>query len=252
MQPVREKQATQPCQIIQAGRISYQEAWEWQRQLIAQRSLGHGCDTLLLLEHPPTITLGRAAKQQHILASHEELARQGVALIHSDRGGDVTYHAPGQLVGYPILKLTYYGGNVIHYVRTLEEIIIRTLAHYHIVGKRIEGLTGVWVDNDNDVERKIAAIGVRLSASGITSHGFALNITPDLRGFQHIIPCGIRDRQVTSMEQELHGHAPPSDEVVSILIAHFVELFHITPQNLASPFIHTEDWKDTHDEKTNP
>ncbi len=248
MQPVREKQVTQLCQIIQPGLISYQEAWEWQRQLITQRSHGQGCDTLLLLEHPPTITLGRAAKQQHIIASHEELARQGVALIQSDRGGDVTYHAPGQLVGYPILKLTYYGGNVIHYVRTLEEIIIRTLAHYHIVGKRIEGLTGVWVDNvDNHVERKIAAIGVRLSASGITSHGFALNIAPDLRGFQHIIPCGIRNRQVTSMEQELQGHAPPWDEVVSLLIDHFVDLFQITPHYADNLPIHTRDWKDTHD-----
>ncbi len=224
------------CRIIRAGRIDYQQAWDWQRELAAARSAGRCNDTLIILEHPPTITLGRAANRQHILVDSAELARRGVALVASDRGGDVTYHAPGQLVGYPILKLAHYGGGLLGYLRNLEEVMIRVLAGYGIAGGRVAGLTGVWVnathptgdpsDTDAALDAKIAAIGVRLSASGITSHGFALNVAPDLRGFAQIVPCGIADRRVTSLEQLL-GAAPSLAEVAERVIACFSEVFHI-------------------------
>jgi lipoyl(octanoyl) transferase len=223
------KTATRECRVIPVGRIEYQAAWDWQRRLAADRSAGRCGDTLLLLEHPPTITLGRAADRSNILVASEELARRGVALVESDRGGDVTYHAPGQLVGYPILKLSRYGGGLLRYLRGLEETLIRVLASYGIAAGRVPDLTGVWVRTTDaadadDYDAKIAAIGVRLSASGITSHGFALNVAPDLRGFEQIIPCGIRQRRVTSLEYLL-GSAPPLDEVAERVIAQFAEVF---------------------------
>jgi lipoyl(octanoyl) transferase len=219
---------TRECHVIPVGRLDYGAAWDWQRRLAADRSAGRCGDTLLLLEHPPTITLGRAADRSNILISPDELARRGVALVESDRGGDVTYHAPGQLVGYPILKLSRYGGGLLRYLRGLEETLIRVLASYGIVAGRVPDLTGVWVRTtdaaDAEYDAKIAAIGVRLSASGITSHGFALNVAPDLRGFEQIIPCGIRHRRVTSLEYML-GSAPPLEEVAGRVIAQFAEVF---------------------------
>lgn len=220
------------CHLIHAGRVDYQAAWDWQRQLVADRSAGHCRDTLLLLEHPPTITLGRASKSEHVLLDAAELERRGVALVPCDRGGDVTYHAPGQIVGYPILKLSQHGGDLGHYLRNLEETIIRVLATYDIVGGRVAGLTGVWVDQDTpttgtNLNAKVAAIGVKLSASGVTSHGFALNVTTDLRGFAQIIPCGIRGRNVTSLEKLL-GVAPPPVEVQERVVYCFRDIFHVT------------------------
>lgn len=226
------------CQVIRAGRVAYQAAWDWQRQLVADRSAGRCGDTLLLLEHPPTITLGRTSRTEHVLVDPAELARRGVALIESDRGGDVTYHAPGQIVGYPILKLSQHGGDLGRYLRNLEEVLIRVLATYGLTGSRIPGLTGVWLTAEQNEQRtatlpspfassasvKIAAIGVRLSASGVTSHGFALNVTTDLRGFEQIIPCGIGDRGVTSLERML-GTAPPLEEVQARVVQCFGEIF---------------------------
>ena len=208
-------------QLIRAGTIAYTDALAWQRRLVAERSSGQIGDTLLLLEHPPTITLGVRANPANILLTSPELERRGITVVTSDRGGDVTYHAPGQLVGYPILKLSQHGADLGRYVRGIEEVIIRTLADYGLQGIRIAGLTGVWVNGE---ESKICAIGVRLSAAGITSHGFALNIAPDLDGFTHIVPCGITGRNVTSLAQLL-GSAPPSDEVEGRLLAHFADLF---------------------------
>jgi lipoyl(octanoyl) transferase len=208
------------CRVIQAGCISYEQGWQWQRQLATERSAGKVEDTVLLLQHPPTITLGRAACQAHVLFSPEVLAERGVTLVQTDRGGDVTYHAPGQLVGYPILKIGRYGGSVLQYVRNLEEVIIRVLATYELVGERVEGLTGVWIG-----QAKIAAIGVKVSASGVSTHGFALNVAPDMQGFSQIIPCGIRDRQVTSLQQQLAGSAPPMEEVIERVIASFCAVF---------------------------
>ncbi len=214
-------------QVVRAGRLDYEAAWALQRQLCAERSAGEGSDTLLLLEHPPTITLGRAAHAEHILIDPVELRRRGVALVQSDRGGDVTYHAPGQLVGYPILKLSRHGGDLGRYMRNLEETLIRTLAGYGIHAWRTAGLTGVWVNDPQQGEAKIAAIGVKLSASGVTSHGFALNVAPDLRGFAQIVPCGIRDRSVTSMERLLTT-SPSLDEVADRLVACFSAVFAVS------------------------
>ncbi|PDW02419.1 lipoyl(octanoyl) transferase LipB [Candidatus Viridilinea mediisalina] len=209
-------------QLIRAGCVAYAEALAWQQQLVAARSVGQQGDTLLLLEHPPTITLGVRANPSHVLVDAASLAQRGVALVQSDRGGDVTYHAPGQLVGYPILKLCHYGADVGRYVRNLEEVIIRTLADYELEGVRMPGLTGVWVDEGR---AKICALGVRLSAAGITSHGFAFNLNPDLGGFAQIVPCGITQRSVTSLAQRL-GHVP--DDLEERLLNHFAAIFGIT------------------------
>lgn len=226
--------------------MPYQRAWDWQRTLASARSAGQRDDTLLLLEHPPTITLGRAADRAHVLVDEAELARQGVALVATDRGGDVTYHAPGQLVGYPVLKLGRYRGGLLGYLRRLEATLISVLASYGIRAGRVAGLTGVWVDpatarldqtgssaaldpaTPAAHTAKIAAIGVRLSASGVTTHGFALNVAPDLAGFAQIIPCGIEDRGVTSL-QALLGGAPPLDEVADRVVAAFADVFDIVP-----------------------
>ena len=207
--------------LINAGSVPYEEAWAWQRALVAQRAAGERDDTLLLLEHPPTITLGRGAHREHLLVPPDELARRGVALVETDRGGDVTYHAPGQIVGYPILKLSRHGGDVLQYLRQLEAVLIRALATYGLAGERAEKLTGVWVEG-----AKIAAIGVRVSASGVTSHGFALNVCTDLAGFGLIVPCGIRDCGVTSLEALL-GVAPPLDEARERVIAAFEDVFDV-------------------------
>jgi len=182
-------------------------AWERQRELAKLRSSGAIGDVLMLVEHPPTYTLGRATKDGHLLIGPAELERQGIALVESDRGGDITFHGPGQVVGYPILKLSQHGGDVLRYLRMLEETIIVALSSYGITGGRIPGLTGAWVGDE-----KIAAIGVKLSASGVTQHGFALNVTTDLSYFRQIIPCGIADKGVTSLERIL-GAAPPRAEI---------------------------------------
>src|SRR5215475_5427563 len=172
---------THSIQVLQAGRMDYLAAWERQRALAKQRSSGAIGDTLVLVEHPHTYTLGRATKDGHLLISHAVLERQGIALVESDRGGDITYHGPCQIVGYPILKLSQHGGDVLRYLRMLEETLIVTLASYEVAAGRIDGLTGVWVGDE-----KIAAIGVKLSASGVTQHGFALNVSTDLRYFKQI------------------------------------------------------------------
>jgi lipoyl(octanoyl) transferase len=206
--------------LIDAGEVPYEQAWAWQRELVAQRAAGAREDALLLLEHPPTITLGRGAHREHLLVAPDELARRGVALVETDRGGDVTYHAPGQIVGYPILKLSRHGGDVLRYLRDLEEVLIRALATYGLRGERTEQLTGGWVEG-----AKIAAIGVRVSASGVTSHGFALNVATDLAGFGQIVPCGIRDRGVTSLAALL-GAPPSMEEVRGRVLDAFAEVFH--------------------------
>ncbi len=210
--------------------MEYTAAWERQRQLARARSSGQIGDTLLLVEHPPTITLGNKARHDHILASPDELARRGVAVVQSDRGGEVTYHAPGQLVAYPIFKLSQHGSDVGRYVRNLEESVIRLLADYGLSGERVPGLTGVWVRNG---AAKICAIGVKLSASGVTTHGLALNVDPDLSGFNLIVPCGISDRGVTSLAAEL-GAAPPLAEVAERLIGQIGAVFDLQVDVISS------------------
>ena len=182
-------------QIRRLGRVGYGDALELQKQLVEQRKTGEIPDQLLLLEHPPVITLGVKTRndRSHVVATPETLEDEGVEVLESGRGGDVTYHGPGQLVGYPILDLRPDRCDVHRYVRDLEEVLIRAVAGFGIVSHRLPGLTGTWVGNE-----KLAAIGVRI-ARWVTSHGFALNVSTNLAHFGLIIPCGITDKGVTSM-----------------------------------------------------
>jgi len=175
-------------------------------------------ETLFLLEHDPVLTRGTGTDDAHLLASVGELAELGIELHDAGRGGDITYHGPGQLVGYPILDLKPDRRDLHRYLRDLEEVVIRTLARFGVTGRREEGLTGVWVPVEGRAERsaKIAAIGVRVSSGWITSHGFALNVTPDLSHFATIVPCGIEDREVTSLARILGDRAPKVEEVATV------------------------------------
>ncbi len=204
------------CEWQQPGRVEYGRAFEWQQELVARRKAGSIPDQLLLLEHPHTITLGRNGHMENLLAGQEVLARAGVSFHSTDRGGDITYHGPGQLVGYPILDLKEWKRDVGAYVRTLEQVLIDTLAGFGISSGRISGMTGVWVDG-----AKIAAIGVHMSR-WITSHGFALNVSTGLQYFQYIVPCGLT-RPVTSMAQL--GCRASWDEVAERLAANFGRIF---------------------------
>jgi lipoyl(octanoyl) transferase len=196
-------------QLLQLGRMGYTEGLAIQKQVIEARKQQRIGDTLLLLEHPPVITLGRSAHRSNIVANDEFLAARGVELHEINRGGDVTYHGPGQLVGYPIFDLRgEWPGKrgphlgAVDYVRMLEEALIRTCADFGVMTERVCGRTGVWTPAGGSIaEKKIAAIGVHVS-QGVTSHGFALNVTADVREFEWIIPCGITDRQVTSLDLE--------------------------------------------------
>jgi lipoyl(octanoyl) transferase len=196
--------------------MGYGQALELQQKLAAERKAGLVPDQLLLLEHPHVITLGRNGHMANLLANEEVLERAGISFFPTDRGGDITYHGPGQLVGYPILDLREWQRDVGAYVRAVEQVIIDTLADYGIAAGRIPKLTGVWVG-----ERKIAAIGVHISR-WVTSHGFALNVATDLSYFHYIVPCGLT-RPVTSM-RELGARAELS-EVSGTLAAHFGRVF---------------------------
>jgi lipoyl(octanoyl) transferase len=193
-------------QVLQLGTLDYVTALKLQETLVELRKQGRIADTLLLLEHTPVITLGRNANVKNIVDSPESLAERGVEVFEIKRGGDVTFHGPGQLVGYPICDLRGFTPRVgaVEFVRRLEEVLIRTCAEFGIDTQRVPGLTGVWTNPEQSGARKIAAIGVHISR-GITSHGFALNVTTDLDYFKMIVPCGIPDKPVTSMEQEWGG-----------------------------------------------
>jgi lipoyl(octanoyl) transferase len=204
------------CYVRELGRIAYGDALELQQELVAARKQGTIADHLLLLEHPHVITLGRNGHMENLLASDEILGRAGISFYPTDRGGDVTYHGPGQLVGYPILDLREWKRDVGAYVRGIEQCIIDTLAEYGIIAGRIPKLTGVWVD-----DRKIAAIGVHISR-WVTSHGFALNVDTDLSYFQYIVPCGLT-KPVASMAQ--FGIRTTPAEVGRRLAVHFGRIF---------------------------
>jgi len=212
-------------EVTRAGLVPYEAALALQADLVAARKAGTIVDTLVLLQHPPVITLGVKVRQsrQHVLASDEQLRTQGIALFEAGRGGDVTYHGPGQLVGYPILDLKPNRMDAHKYVRDLEEVLIGVCADFGLSATRKAGLTGVWV-----AEEKVAAIGVRLSR-WVTSHGFALNVTTDLNHFGLIVPCGISDRGVTSLER-LVGLAPPMDGVEDRVIHHMCRVFDLAPR----------------------
>jgi lipoyl(octanoyl) transferase len=220
--------------LIALGRISYAEGLRAQERVVAARKAGAIGDVLLLMEHEPVLTLGRNATRANVLASDEELARRGVELHEINRGGDVTYHGPGQLVGYPIVDLRgdlpgKKGPHLgpVDFVRLLEEVLIRACAEFGVQAQRVAKRTGVWTavhpGAESVLEKKIAAIGVHVS-QGVTSHGFALNVTTDLRDFQWIVPCGIGDREVTSLEIEAE-QVPTMDEAINATAKSFGRVF---------------------------
>ena len=212
-------------EVRRLGMVRYAEALELQRALVEDRRADRIPDTLLLLEHPHVLTLGvkRGGSRDHIIASPERLAALNVTVSEAGRGGDVTYHGPGQIVGYPILNLKPDRQDVHRYVRDLEDVLIRACGDFGVTAQRLSGLTGAWVNHRTHGLEKIAAIGVRI-ARWVTSHGFALNVNADLDYFQLIVPCGIRDRGVTSLEAQL-GRKISLTDVEDRLIAHFQVVF---------------------------
>ena len=228
----------QPVFFRDLGIMAYTEAWDYQETLLRQnveiKTRYHSAQQkhkknattnyLLFVEHPPVYTLGKTGHEENVLLDENELQERGILFVKTNRGGDITFHGPEQIVGYPILDLEKFGTDIGKYLRNLEEIIIRTLAEYGIKGERSSGETGVWLEPSVlGRERKIAAFGVRCSR-WITMHGFALNINTDLHYFDDIIPCGIRNKQVTSLAREL-GRFIDLDEVKEKLKKHFEDVF---------------------------
>jgi lipoyl(octanoyl) transferase len=209
------------CRYAWLGSVDYIEAWRLQQALGEARARQAIPDTLLLLEHPSTYTLGRRGREDHLLADRQVLVRQGISIHHTDRGGDITYHGPGQLIGYPVLSLAGRPGGPVGYVRRLEEVLMQVLSEFGIAAVRAAGMTGVWAGDD-----KIAAIGVKVDARQITQHGFALNVNTDLRYFANIVPCGIRDKGVTSMAGLLGGSVP-LPEVAGVVTREFGAIFNL-------------------------
>ena len=207
-----------PLIVRKLGRVPYGEGLEIQARLVSERQAGRIPDTLLLLEHDPVFTLGRTARAENVLLPEQALRARGFEVFETGRGGDVTYHGPGQVVGYPILELPPDRRDIHRYVRDLEEVMIRTCADYGVEARRAPGLTGCWVD-----DAKIGAIGVRI-ARWVTSHGFAFNVSNDLAPFALIVPCGIRDRGVTSLERLL-ARAVPLEEVMDALAGYLAAVF---------------------------
>ncbi len=223
--------------FLPSGTIDYQEAWDFQERLFAhtialktanrqgqpeEESLTP--NYLIFCQHPHVYTLGKSGSEEHLLLDSQGLGEKKALFYKINRGGDITYHGPGQLVGYPLLDLDNFFTDIHRYLRLLEETVILTLADYGVVAGRIKGLTGVWIDHEEQVRpRKICAMGVKCSR-WVTMHGFAFNIDPDLRYFEHIVPCGIPDKAVTSLAQEL-GTSVPLDDVGEKLLWHFAQLF---------------------------
>jgi lipoate-protein ligase B len=214
----KEKHLRNICVMYQLGLVEYGEAYRLQKKLHRQRLKGDIPDTLLLLEHPPTVTIGRSGSLENILVSREQLIQEGISLFFIGRGGDVTYHGPGQLVGYPIMDLSRRGKDIHRYVHALEEVLLRTLKDFSIFANRDDSHAGVWVD-----EEEVAAIGLSIRR-WVTMHGFALNVNPNLTHFSFINPCGFSDRKATSMSQIL-GREVDMEEVAKRLVAHFSDVF---------------------------
>lgn len=198
--------------------IDYKEAWDLQYYLHQQRVEKNISDILLLLEHPNTYTLGKTAHIENLIGGKEFLERNNISVYNIDRGGDITYHGPGQIVGYPIINLSDWHQDSHKYLRTLEEVIIKVCNEYELNAGRVEGYTGVWID-----DRKIAAIGIKISR-WVTMHGFAFNVNTNLDLFNGIIPCGISDKSVTSLKKELKREIPV-EEVKEKLLRHFMNEF---------------------------
>jgi lipoyl(octanoyl) transferase len=236
----------QPVQFTDLGQMNYQQAWDVQESLL-QKSIAAKASAknlqllpqqiekkepatthhLLLVEHPPVYTLGKSGRIEHILISEDERAKKNIEFFRTNRGGDITFHGPQQIVGYPILDLERFYTDIGRYLRNLEEVIIQTLAEYGLTGERSKGETGVWLDSQiTGKERKICALGVRCSR-WITMHGFAFNVNTDLSYFDHIIPCGIQNKQVTSLQKEL-GHPVDFMEVKEKVKKNFEKVFDVT------------------------
>ena len=207
--------------IHEYGDMTYPEALAALETLVAKRSNHRIPDSLMLLQHPPTYTFGLRARPEHLLVPETELKKRNINVFQVDRGGDITFHGPGQLVGYPVLDLKARQLDIRQYVHRLEQFIIRALADFGVSAHRVEGFPGVWVDH-----RKIAAIGVKINAAGISSHGFAINVNTDLRYFEAIIPCGLRDVQVASLAQ-FTGYRVDMDRVKQSVTEAFLQEFQI-------------------------
>jgi lipoyl(octanoyl) transferase len=208
-----------PLAVQRLGVIGYGEALALQQMRHAEVAAGLADDTLFLLQHRPVITQGRHGSTANLLADCDALGAAGIEFFSTDRGGDVTYHGPGQLVGYPILRLGEEERDVRGYIERLEEILIRACAEFNVGAKRVDGLRGVWVS-----DAKIGAVGVRI-ADWVTMHGFALNVTTDLRAFDNIVPCGIADRGVTSLARELGAKTPAMAQVEAAIVRHAAAIF---------------------------
>jgi len=224
------QEAALPCEVRDLGRVRYGEAFALQQQFVERRKRGEIPDQLLFVEHPPVVTMGRNAHQENLLADPELLNRAGIELHHTDRGGDVTYHGPGQIVGYPILDLREWKRDVTAYLRGIEEVLIGALSQFDIQARRLEGATGAWVSMPGGLAQnqlaKIAAIGVHISR-WVTSHGFALNVDTDLTYFRYIVPCGLT-QPVTSMRAlaDLNlGRRAKRAEVIQALTRNFARVF---------------------------
>lgn len=221
----------EPVTVCHLGRAAYAPTWALQQRIqerLIEAKRSDAAETLphvlLLVEHPPVYTLGKSGEAAHLLLSEEALEKRGATFHHVDRGGDITYHGPGQLVAYPILDLDRFFTDIHRYLRELEEAIIRTCRGYGLEAQRIEGRTGVWIGpDDKGLERKICAMGVRCSR-WVTMHGLAFNLNTDLSFFDHIVPCGISDRGVTSLKKEL-GRSVDESEVRAQVLDHFANRF---------------------------
>ncbi|MGE5591473.1 MAG: lipoyl(octanoyl) transferase LipB [Bacillota bacterium] len=211
--------------VVWLGRRPYEPVWELQKGLVQARRSGCAGDVLLFVEHPHTYTLGRRGDPGHLLVGQDQLSQEGIPFVRIDRGGDITYHGPGQLVGYPIVDLSPWNRDLVRYVRMLEDVLIRALGDFGVKARREEGYTGVWTDRN-----KVAAIGVKVSG-GVTSHGFALNVGTDLSYFERIIPCGIQDRGVTSLSRLL-GRSVDLDEARGAVTRQFAQVFGVQPRPL--------------------
>lgn len=214
--------ATKTCLAVDLGLIPYQEGVDLQTRLVAARKAGTICDVLLICQHRNVITFGRNSKRENLLASNQVLEQMNVEVQETDRGGDITYHGPGQVVAYPILNLSEIRRDVEWYVRQLEEVMIRATADFGAAARRVPGMTGIWVDAPRG-EEKLGALGVHISR-WVTSHGFAYNVATDLRYFELIVPCGLQGKRATSLENVI-GRAVPVWAAAQSLEAHFGEVF---------------------------
>lgn len=215
--PARPGALPHICEYQDLGRMAYGPAWDLQRELVSLRKDGRISDRMLLVEHPHVVSMGRNAKEQNVLLPREFFEEKGIDYCETDRGGDVTYHGPGQIVGYPILDLKDWKRDVIAFIRALEQVMIDTVAEFGVSAGRLPGASGIWVG-----DAKLGALGVHISR-WVTSHGFALNVSTDLEYFGYIVPCGLT-KPVTSMERLL-GEAPPEVEIKLALVKNFGRIF---------------------------